>query len=214
MWREQRAALAEIGPVILPDLSPRRVGPSIAAAAEAVCRAAEASGAARFILIGHSRGGAVAVAAAHRLGSRCRMLVGVDSFTDAAFYAARPEAEIAQRLAPFAADFPGTMAAMVARITLAGGPALATEIAQRMGAEEPGPSLAQMRALLAWEIAEPWGGLRCSVSAILSSPLHQPESALRLSGLDPWLMPGVGHFPMLEDPAGFAALLGHCLERA
>jgi len=44
--------------------------------------------------------------------------------------------------------------------------------------------------------------------------LHQPESALRLLGLDPWLMPGVGHFPMLENPAGFAAPLGRCLERA
>lgn len=213
MWREQVRALAEVGPVILPDLSPGRVGPSMAEATDAVLRAAEASGAGRFILIGHSRGGAVAVEAARQMGQRCRMLIGVDSFTDATFYAARSEAEIAQRLAPFVVDFRSAMAAMVARITRAGGPALAAEIAQRMGAEEPEGSLAQMRALLAWEITEPWGGLRCPVSAILSGPLHKPESALELPGLAPWFMPGVGHFPMLEDPAGFAALLGRCLLR-
>jgi pimeloyl-ACP methyl ester carboxylesterase len=184
VWRAQVPALAVQGPLILPDLSPSRVGPSIAEA-EAVLQAAEASGARRFILIGHSRGGAVAVEAARALGPRCRMLVGVDSFTDAAFYAARPDAEIAQRLAPFAADFAGAMAAMVARITLAGGTALAAEIAQRMGAEEPEASLAQMRALLSWDIEARWLDLRCPATAILSGPLHLPKSALVLPGLDP-----------------------------
>lgn len=102
----------------------------------------------------------------------------------------------------------------VARITLAGGPALAAEIVQRMGAEEPEASLAQMRALLSWDIEARWPELRCPASVILSGPLHLPESALVLPGLNLWLMPGVGHFPMLEDPAGFAALLGRSLVRA
>lgn len=211
VWRAQRHSFAD-WPLLIPDLAPARIGPGIAEAAEAVVRVAEASGAARFILIGHSLGGAVAVEAALRLGGRCRMILGVDSFTDAAFYAARPATEIARRLAPFAADFQASMAEMLGRITRAGGPALRGELSRTMGAAPPGESLAQMRALLAWDIEARWPGIACPTAALLSAPLHRAESALSLPGLVPILMPAVGHFPMLEDPPGFdrhlRALLG------
>ena len=202
IWRAQRHSFAD-WPLLIPDLAPARIGPGIADAAEAVLGAAEASGAARFILIGHSLGGAVAVEAALRLGGRCRMILGVDSFTDAAFYAARPPEEIARRLAPFAADFQAGMAEMVGRITRAGGPALRGELSRAMSAALPGESLAQMQALLAWDIEARWARLACPKAALLSGPLYRPESALALPGLAPVLMPRVGHFPMLEDPLGF-----------
>jgi len=123
-WREQ-AALAVDFRILVVDLAGHgascdahaRTDWSIAAFARDVEAAIDAAGFDDAVVIGHSMGGAVGVDLAIRLGPRCRLLLGVDTFTDARFYRRRPAAEIAARRATFAADFAGTMRAMVAQIT-------------------------------------------------------------------------------------------------
>jgi pimeloyl-ACP methyl ester carboxylesterase len=213
-WCEQ-GALLDTGRIVALDLAGH--GRSTAAVTqrrwsiEAFARDVEAvvaaTGAARVVLVGHSMGGAVALAAARRLGERCRFVLGVDTFTDAAFYARREAAEIARRLRAFADDFGGTVAEMVERIT---GPAaderLRGRIAAAMARTDRSVALAALEALLAWDLPAHWPRVRCPVATINSAWLARDGTPLDLPGLTVHELPRAGHFPMLEEPSAFNAL--------
>ena len=166
------------------------------------------------IVIGHSMGGAVAVEAAILMPGRCRSVLGVDSFTDASFYRRRSQTEIRARHRIFAMDFAGAVSAMVRRITLDGGPAVADWIASEMGRCPPATALAQLDALLDWDIEARWPLLPCPAETINSAVLSRGiETVPDLRGLQVHEMDRVGHFPMLEDPARFSGLVGEIVRR-
>jgi pimeloyl-ACP methyl ester carboxylesterase len=175
---------------------------------------ADALSADKLALIGHSMGGAAALEAALRLRSRCPLVLGVDTFTDAAFYRRRPRAEVEARKQAFADDFPGAMEKMVRQIT-------ADHIARRMvdwmagamAGAEPRVALLILGALLAWDIEARWPLLRSPVETINSTMLTQNSEQLALAGLRVHFMDAVGHFPMLEDPGRFNALTLAILKR-
>jgi pimeloyl-ACP methyl ester carboxylesterase len=214
-WREQ-TALADAFRVIALDLaghgasadaSARRAWSMIAFArdVEAVIAAA---GVDDVVLVGHSMGGAVAVETALLLGDRCRLVLGIDTFTDERFYGGRPAAEIAERCAAFRDDFAGTMTRMVEQITApATDRATVRWIADAMAATRVDDAIAALGALLAWNAAARWPQLACPVATINCAMLESPEHAIALAGLRLHLMDGVGHFPMLEAPARFNAAL-------
>jgi pimeloyl-ACP methyl ester carboxylesterase len=220
-WREQRALEAAYRVVAL-DLAGHGAGApaaarhswSMAAFARDVEAVIDACDARDVVLVGHSMGGAVAVEAALRLGGRCRLVVGVDTFTDARFYRRRPAAEIAARRAAFAANFRGEIAAMVAQITAPATDARTVRwIADAMGATRVDDALAALGALLAWDVDERWPQLRAPVETINAAMLDAPEHAVPLAGLRVHAMTGVGHFPMLEAPARFDAALRAVVDR-
>lgn len=217
VWRHQIEAFAGRWRLIAVELGhpdPETQDVSIAATGAALAAALDREGIDACTLVGHSMGGPVALEAARRLRDRCRAVIGVDTFTDAAFYAARPEAEIARRLEPFRHDFAGTMTTMIGRITLAGTADLRRWIA-RMMAEAPRPSaLTRMTSLLAHDIEALWPTVPCPVATINSAPLDHPEARLTLAGLDATWMPEVGHFPMLEAPDAFNRHLARALAMA
>ncbi len=169
-----------------------------------------------LVLVGHSLGGPVAVEAAIAMPGRCRLVIGVDTFTDAAMYRRRPSAEIADRCNAFRADFPAAVKAMVRMITLhdAEGRGVSDWIAATMSAHEPESAVSVMEALLQWDIDARWPLLPCPVATINSAPLVpliQPIDGL--AGLKVEMMETVGHFPMMEDPLGFDARLRELLGR-
>lgn len=160
------------------------------------------------VLIGHSLGGPVALEAALAC-SRPTSVIGVDTFTDAGMYAARPEAEIAARSAGLAGDFAAAMAGLVAMITLKDPDAQLTgAIARAMGAHDPASAIALMEALLRWDLTDALEGYEGQITTLSSQalvPLIQPLPAspkVRVVELAE-----VGHFPMLEDPDAFCAAL-------
>lgn len=219
-WDRQTALLDSGTSVVTLDLAghgasstddPAR---SIEAFARDVVAVVDALAHPEVILVGHSMGGPVAVEAAIRLAGRCRLVLGVDTFTDGAFYPRRPRVEVAARLAPYAADFAGTLAAMVRRITLCGGPDLATWIVAEMSRCDPATALAALEALLNWDIAARWSALPCAAETINSAILSRGlEATGGLDGLRVHLMDRVGHFPPLEEPAAFAALMEDIVRR-
>lgn len=218
-WDRQVALLGAHARLVLLDLaghgaSPAPAAMSIETLAADVVGVADALDLADVILVGHSMGGPVAVEAAIRMRGRCRLVLGVETFTDTAFYSRRPRAEIAARLAPFAADFGGTMAAMVHRITRCGGPEIATWIAHEMSRSDPATALDALDALLDWDLAARWSALPCAAETINSACLSKGiETVPGLDGLGVHLMDRVGHFPMLEDHAAFAMIMADIVQR-
>lgn len=175
---------------------------------------ADAIGAESVMLVGHSMGGAVAVEAAIRMGPRCRFILGVDTFDEAAFYGARPPDEIAARRRIFEHDFAGTMRGMVRNITgETANAAVIDAIGDGMASSEPAVALAVLEQLLAWDIAARWPALTVPVATINSAMLARRNELLALDRLEIGLIEGVGHFPMLEDPDAFNALALEILRR-
>ena len=169
---------------------------------------ADALGADEVVLVGHSMGGAVAIEAARLLGRRCRLLVGVDTFTEAMFYAARPADEIALRINGFRGDFPGRMRGMIDAITgLDAAPELKALIAEGMAASDPEAALGVLEALLRWDIAAVWPLPGIRAVAINSALLARRNELIDLDNLEIILMEGPGHFPMMEAPEAFNRLL-------
>jgi pimeloyl-ACP methyl ester carboxylesterase len=217
-WRHQFSAFAAQG-YLIAALDLRQVKPqgdAIDAFAEYFATTAAAQDRAGIVLVGHSMGGAVAVEAGIRLGPRCRLVLGVDTFTDAAFYTARPGDEIAQRTAAFATDFAGTIEAMADRIIAPGNkPGLSQWVAQEMAAAEPNAALWALRGLLAWDITSRLPALQCEIETINSAWLDRScNQVAGLDGVRVHPIEGVGHFPMLEAPETFNALALAVLNRA
>lgn len=175
---------------------------------------ADALGADKVVLVGHSMGGAVAIEAARLLGDRCRLLVGVDTFTEAMFYAARSREEIAARVDGFREDFAGRMRGMIGAITGEDAdPALQAMIAEAMAATDPAAALGVLEALLGWNIAAVWPLPGVRAVAINSAMLARRNELLDLEHLEIVLMEGPGHFPMMEAPDAFNGLLLDVLEQ-
>lgn len=213
-WRHQVDDLAPGRDVMAFDLGVRQGAPTIEGYADALANFAEKLPHPALALVGHSMGGPVAFEAAARLGGRCRLLLGVDTFTDAAFYTRRPEAEIEARLHPFSEDFAGAMQCMVARIMAPDAePALVGWTAVQMAAAAPGIALPALRSLLAWDIGARWPARRCAAETINSAWLTEACAQVAdLDGLRVHPLDGVGHFPMLEAPTRFNALARSILD--
>jgi pimeloyl-ACP methyl ester carboxylesterase len=220
-WRPQVWALSDAFRIVAVDLAGHGVSAapsppleSIEAFADGVIAVADELRAKDAVLIGHSMGGAVAIEAALRLGPRCSFVLGVDTFTDASFYRRRPTSEIRARLAIFARDFEQTMVAMIESITsIDAGAVLRRWIAEEMVATDPDIALPALEALLQWDIESRWPMLRCPIETINSAALSANGEQIALDGLRVQLMRKTGHFPMLERPEQFNALVRAVLRR-
>ena len=177
-----------------------------------VAAVVEAVGPRQVMLVGHSMGGTVAVAAAHLLGKRVSGLVLVDSYRR--FGSPRSPQEIEQILGPFRRNFKEATDSYVRGMF----PANADEVlVQRVAggmAEAPAdiavPAL-ESSMTYGRTITEAVEGIETPITALNADlPPNDPES-MRRHGVDVRIMAGVGHFPMMEQPAEFTALLRQTL---
>jgi pimeloyl-ACP methyl ester carboxylesterase len=124
------------------------------------------------ILIGHSMGGRVNLAAALRIPDRVLALVGVDNYQD--FEMKIPPEQIEQFLSAFRADFSGRTRNYVQTLF-------------------------------------PSGADSALVETVVSDMANEAVGRKHTKSYSVKLMPGRGHFPMLEDPATFNALLAETI---
>jgi pimeloyl-ACP methyl ester carboxylesterase len=219
-WREQVDHVAERFTVVTVDLAghgesgtdrERFTMPAFGADVAAV---ADALGLAETVLVGHSMGGDVIVEAACLLPDRVRGLVWVDVYRSLD-EAGSDDSAVDAFMTPFRADFPAATRAFVRR--LLGANARSGRIAwviDDMAAAPPAIALSAMRHAMTNERPAIAGLRRAGVPAVAINPEQPPTDAGSLArhGVATMTLAGVGHFLMLEDPAGFNRLLDGALE--
>jgi len=167
----------------------------------------------RVVLVGHSMGGDVVVAAARLLKGRVLGLIWVDDYKNLG--APSSDAEIEAFAAQFRADFPG-MANKVVRSLFRpdADPALVNRVAKDMASApmNVGASSIESSFKYAKEIPGALAELKLPVIAINADNGPTDVASLARHGVKAVVMPGVGHFLMLEDPKRFDDLLASAIE--
>jgi pimeloyl-ACP methyl ester carboxylesterase len=183
---------------------------SIANYAQDVAAVAHQLPNAHLVLVGHSMGAAVALAATPLLGDRVIGVIAVEALRSVGERPLTPR-EIERRVAPFSADFVGATRNIVSSSLFEPGadPALVQKVAYNMSLRPPAVAVPSLRALLAMDLAGLLPAIHVPVYAINSDLLPTDAARIRRSLPDFHLdvLDHTGHFLMLEDPARFNALL-------
>jgi pimeloyl-ACP methyl ester carboxylesterase len=165
---------------------------------------------ARIVLVGHSMGATVALAAAPLIGSRVSGIVAVDALRSVGLPPLATR-EIEKHIAPFRADFVGETRKLVTGSLFPRGAdkALVQKIAYDMSLEPPAVAIPSMQALLSVDLTPLVASIHVPVYAINSDLAPTDAARIKKSLPDFTLdvMDHTGAFPMLEDPARFNALL-------
>ena len=219
-WKGQIESLGRRNRVVTVDLAghgesgTNRQAWTIAAFGADVAAVVEKLGLERVILVGHSMGGDVIVEAARRLRGRVAGLVWVDVYRklDAPPTTERIEAFVA----PFRADFTGRTRAFVRGMFPATADKQLIEwIAADMSSAPKEIALAAMVSTFnnGREIPAALAELKLPTIAINADQPPTDFESLKRHGVEVVLMPGVGHFLMMEDPEGFNRILGAVMEK-
>jgi pimeloyl-ACP methyl ester carboxylesterase len=164
----------------------------------------------QLVLVGHSMGATVALAATPLIGQRVIGLIAVEALRSVGQppLSAR---EIDRRVAPFSRDFIGETRKLVTTSLFPANanPALVQKVAYDMSLESQAVAVPSMRALLSLNLDALLPAIHVPVYAINSD--LTPTDAVRIRkslpdfSLD--VLDRTGNFPMLEDPARFNPLL-------
>jgi pimeloyl-ACP methyl ester carboxylesterase len=163
-----------------------------------------------LVLVGHSMGAAVVLAATPQIGPRVIGIVAVEALRSVG-QPPLAAAEVERRVAPFSADFIGATRKLVTEQLFEKGadPALVQKVAYDMSLVRPLVAVPSMRALLSMDLGAVLPQIHVPVYAINSDLLPTDAARIRRSLPDFTLdvLPHSSHFPMLEDPARFNPLL-------
>jgi pimeloyl-ACP methyl ester carboxylesterase len=164
----------------------------------------------QLVLVGHSMGAAVVLAATPLISERVIGVVAVEALRSVGQppLAAR---DIERRVAPFEADFVGATRKLVSSSLFERGadPVLVQKVAYNMSLRPPAVAVPSLRSLLSMDLAGLLPAIHVPVYAINSDLLPTDAARIRHSLPDFHLdvLDHTGHFLMLEDPTRFNALL-------
>ncbi len=175
---------------------------SVESFARDVTAVAEALVSDSLVLVGHSMGGAVCLEAARLLDQRVAAVIIADTF--AFDYGHFDDAFIQQFLDPFRENFGAAMRGLVEQTTPDGtDPVLREKMIAVMSAAEPATAVPAFESLMRWNPLPLLETLRTPVRCINGSLVNEVARQRYASYWQEVVMPEVGHFLQLEDPAGF-----------
>lgn len=167
----------------------------------------------KAVLIGHSMAGGVNIQAALKLPGRVVGLIGVDTYQE--FGTGFSSEQIAGFSAPFRADFAATMDGFVRGMFPENADsALVDRVASDMSAAPPEVAINTLENYISDNTPEALKEVRVPIWAINSDmwPTTLEANRTHAASFELKLMPGIGHFVMMEDPAAFNRLLHETLD--
>ncbi|HKR22009.1 MAG TPA: alpha/beta hydrolase [Pyrinomonadaceae bacterium] len=163
----------------------------------------------RVILVGSSMGGPIALEAARRMPERVVGIVPVDTLQNVDQKI--PPEQLDNIFKQLRADYKGTVTTMTNQFFFAPGSPVAVKnrVINEMTARPPELALAILEAVMTYDQAQGLNGIKVPIYAINSdlNPTNLEANRKYASQFDVAIIKGVGHYPMLEDPARFNALL-------
>ena len=163
------------------------------------------------VLVGHGMGGPVALEAVRHIGDRVIGIIGVDTFKTAGLPPV-PPADLEKQLAAFRTDFIGNTRRYVSQSLFPpnADPALVRKTADDLSLAPPEIAIASIAALNAMDLDGLLSQMRIPIVAINSEHGGRTDEE-RIRAIAPGfravVLQGTGHFPMLEDPERFTAVL-------
>ena len=162
----------------------------------------------RVILIGHSMGGAVIAEAARQLPGRVVGLIWVDVFKKLG--SARSPEQVRAFMAPLRTHFVDSTRVFVRSMFLPNSDsALVEHIVMDMSSAPPQVAVEALEYSLNYsrQMPQVLQELQLPVIAINSDNAPTDTASMQRYGVKVILMPGVGHFLMMEDPERFNRIL-------
>lgn len=166
----------------------------------------------RIILIGHSLGGGVILAAARQLKEQTLALIGVDTYQG--FQYGLSDSMIGQFMQPFQQDFYNTTMGFVNGMFPPDADSLLVrEIAEDMAEGPVDVGLSAMKNNLSTDPLSLLMGLEVPIYSINSRmfPIDIEANRKNYPDFEVVFVEGVGHFVQLEDPESFNRLLNRVL---
>lgn len=217
-WQKQVTAFADDYQVVSLDLaghghsSADRLACTMASFADDVRSVIDKERIERAILIGHSMGGAVIAEAARLMPEKVIGIIGIDTFQNVG--ERHPQKYIDDMVAPFDADFINATRNFVAAMFPQGAdPRLANWVREDMSSAPKTVGLSAFRNYLQQyvngEAAQVFDDVRIPVVSVNARlwPTEPEENRKRIADYQLYYIDGTGHFPMLEKPEEFNALL-------
>ena len=219
-WKEQAAHFAKNHKVVTIDLAGHgrsglsRKDYTIEAFGKDVAAVAEKLNLNRIILVGHSMGGPVIVEAAGQMPGRVICAVGADTFHDIERGYSGPEMEeIAVRLE---ADFVKETQSFVRQMFPAGADAELVEwVADSMSSADAEIAVNAFRNLGNYDLKSAAGKMEIPLYSINADfwPTNFEVNKKCVKSFKLKMMPGIGHFVMLEDAEKFNKLLEEIIKK-
>jgi pimeloyl-ACP methyl ester carboxylesterase len=160
------------------------------------------------ILVGHSMGGSVIIEAARRMPERVIGLIGIDTFHN--FETEYPAEPIVGFISGFEENFRKNTDEFVRDMfTPDSDPNIVERIAEDMSSAPPWIGISSLREYFDYDVKEALKDVRVPIYCINSDLLATDVEVGRrhARSFEVKLMPGMGHFIMIEDPETFNQLL-------
>ncbi len=171
----------------------------------------------RVILVGHSMGGPVSLAAAKRMPGTVVAVIGADTLHNVEYQ--WPEEQSKKFFEAFEADFKGTMRmALKGMLPEKADPELLKAITTAVESQDPKMAVGLMHDLARLDVKALLKDAKVPVRCINAAPGYQfaiPTAAdvnQKYADFKAVIMEGVGHFPMLERPTEFNEKLREVLK--
>ncbi len=218
-WKEQMAHFSKKHKVVTIDLAGHgksgmsRADYTIEAFGKDVASVVRKLDLDQVILIGHSSGGPVVLEAARQIPGRVICLVGVDEFHD--IEKGYSKAEVEKIVAGLEADFVNKTQSFVRQMfPPTADPDLVEWVAATMSSANREVGISAMRNLGNYDLKSAAQEIDVPVYSISSDlwPMNLDANKKYAKTFKLKLMPGTGHFVMLEDPEKFNKLLEEIIE--